>query len=114
MSRRQLPKGGPWERRPSQAMPSGDFAFFGARVLAREAVIGGVLWGCRSTHARFDVAAGVVCLILAVLGTRWFGIIQPRGWKTAWKEVLPLFVGACCVANILLFVFGLAPWFLDP
>lgn len=112
MSRRSLPPGGPWRQGPSSVPRStAAFASQAVDVLSREAAIGSVLWGCRSANAWLDVGSGLVCLGLVIFLSRWIGMLRPRGWAAACKEGIILFIGSSCLANVLLFIFGLAPWF---
>lgn len=110
MSVRKLPPRGPWHhRRPwSRA----------AQVLGRDLVVGAALWGSRSTHLPLDLAAGLACLLLAVLASRWFGLstrwsgfAQPQPWAVACKEGALIFIGGACIANLLRLSLGMAPWF---
>lgn len=112
MSRRVLPPGGPWERRRLPAFePPAPLPRVALAVLARQLGLGVILWGCRSPDAVFDIVAGLICLAVLVPSTRWFGRPRPLPWADTWKEAAWLFVGGWCIANILLVLFGLAPWF---
>lgn len=111
---RGLPPGGPWSPHPGPDwLPSAGFGAMALRVLMREVVIGTALWGCRSGVLPFDIATGALCFALVALVTRRFGILRPHGWARACQEAVLLSVGGCCLANILLVMLGLAPWFAN-
>ena len=83
-------------------------------AIARELVIGMMLWACRSVDYRIGAPLIVAVLCLSVVASRLFGLLQPPRWASAMKEGALVFFGALCVSNIFLILFGLAPWFGTP
>lgn len=77
-----------------------------ADALAREVIVGTVVWGCRTTDHGIAVAFNATLLGLIVLGTRWFGLMRPRAWSRTVSEAMLVFIGGVCVANLLTFLFG--------
>ncbi len=74
-----------------------------ADVFAREAVVGAVLWAGRGWAQQNSalLTGGVFALVL--IGTRWFGLAQRRGWGLTLREALLVFTGGICLANIIAF-----------
>ena len=77
-----------------------------ADVLAREAVVGLVLWAGRGWGQRDSAALAAAVLGLVVAGTRWFGLAQRPGWGPALREGVLVFAGGVCMANLIAFAAG--------
>ena len=63
-----------------------------------------------SAAHRGERILGVAGLVMAILWTRWLGIMRPRCWAKAVVEGSLPYIGAVCFANFLLLALGTAPW----
>ena len=77
-----------------------------ADVLAREAMVGAVLWTGRDWSQRNGALLTCAVFALVVVGTRWFGLAQRRGWGLTFREALLVFTGGICLANLIAFAAG--------
>ena len=77
-----------------------------ADVLAREAVVGLVLWAGRGWDQQDSAALTAAVFGLVVTGTRWFGLAQRPGWGPTLREALLVFAGGVCMANLIAFAAG--------
>lgn len=77
-----------------------------AAVLAREAVVGLVLWAGRSWGQQDSAVLTAAVFGLVVAGTRWFGLAQRPGWGLTLRESLLVFAGGICMANLVTFIAG--------
>jgi hypothetical protein len=77
-----------------------------ADVLAREAVVGAVLWAGRAWGQQNGALLTGWVFALVIMGTRWFGLAQRRGWGLTLREALLVFTGGICLANIIAFAAG--------
>lgn len=77
-----------------------------ADVLAREAIVGAVLWAGRGWGQQDSALLTGGVFALVILGTRWFGLVQRRGWGLTLREALLVFTGGICLANIVAFAAG--------
>lgn len=105
------PSGRGWSAPPSGRLPRSGTAALATRVVGRELTFGAVLWALRSGDYRMDIPAYALVLWLVIVAARRFGLARPSNWAIASKEGLIIFIGAARLANIIFFVFGLAPWF---
>jgi hypothetical protein len=74
-----------------------------ADVLAREAIVGAVLWAGRAWGQQNSALLTGGVFALVIIGTRWFGLAQRRGWGLTLREALLVFTGGICLANIIAF-----------
>lgn len=79
-------------------------------VLAREAVLGMLLWCGNTGQISITLVFYLLGLCATVSWTGRFGLTRPASWKTVLKESAILYLGAVCVSNLLLVGLGLAPW----
>ncbi len=79
-------------------------------VLAREAVVGLLLWCGNAGQISITLVFYLLGLCATVSWTGQFGLTRPASWKTVLNESAILYLGAVCVSNLLLIGLGLAPW----
>jgi hypothetical protein len=79
-------------------------------VLAREAVLGLLLWCGNAGQISVTLVFYLLGLCATISWTGQFGLTRPASWRTILKESLTLYLGAVCVSNLLLVGLGLAPW----
>ena len=79
-------------------------------VLAREAVLGLLLWCGNAGRSSVALVFYLTGLCAIVLWTWHFGLTRPASWITVLKESALVYFGAVCVSNLLLAGLGLAPW----
>ena len=101
------PDGPPCPRRPlAGQVPHRPGLALIADVLAREAIVGAVLWMGRDWSQRNGALLTCIVFALVVVGTRWFGLAQRRGWGLTLREALLVFTGGICLANLIAFAAG--------
>lgn len=75
-------------------------------MLAREAVVGAVLWAGRAWGQQSSALLTGGVFALVIIGTQWFGLAQRRGWGLTLREASLVFTGGICLANIIAFAAG--------
>lgn len=80
------------------------------QVISREAVVGAVLWSCHSPEYRVEVPAFALIFVVLVALTKRFGFSRPTTWRGAVLEATVVFFGSMCAANLVLLLYGPAPW----
>ena len=77
-----------------------------ADVLAREAIVGAVLWTGRDWGQQSSALLTGTVFALVVVGTRRFGLVRHQGWGPTLREALLVFTGGICLANLIAFAAG--------
>lgn len=105
-----IPPEDPWRRtdRPSRAGCRSLLAML-SDVLAREALAGLALWAVQAADGGLRPLLAVGVLAVVAVGTHRFGLNPVKGWQATLAEVLLVFLGGLCMANLLAMAVG-APW----